>query len=61
MKLEKKTREPVWLKLRGYHVVALKPEFEEHAVELENAIQGGMVPAYPDLARAGLILFIHRL
>jgi len=47
---ETKTRDLVWLKLRDYHVVAMKPEFDQHAIELESAIQGGM-PAYPDLAR----------
>jgi hypothetical protein len=46
-----KTGKPVWLKLRGYHVVALKSEFGERAVELERAIQMG-IPAYPDLTRA---------
>ena len=46
---ETKTRDLVWLKLRDYHVVAMKPEFDQHAIELESAIQGGM-PAYPDLA-----------
>jgi hypothetical protein len=51
VKSGKTTRDPVWLRLRGYHVVALKPEFDEHAIELERAIQEG-IPAYPDLARA---------
>ena len=32
---EKKTRDLAWLKLRDYHVVALKPEFDQHAIELE--------------------------
>ena len=50
VKSEKK-RNPVWLELHGYHIVALKPELDEHAVELERAIQSG-IPAYPDLARA---------
>ncbi len=49
MKSEKK-RNPVWLELSGYHVVALKPDFDEHAAELERAIQRG-IPAYPDPAR----------
>ena len=39
-----------WLRLRGYRVVALKPEFEELTTELERAIEEG-IPAYPDLAR----------
>jgi len=51
MNSEKKTTNPVWLKLRDYRVVALKPEFDQYAVELESAIQGG-IRAYPDLARA---------
>ena len=51
MQSEKEIRNPVWLKLSGHRVVALKPEFGEHAVELESAIQRG-IPAYPDLARA---------
>jgi hypothetical protein len=51
VKSEKKTRNPVWIKLCGYHVVALKPQFDERALELEWAIQRG-IPAYPDLARA---------
>ena len=48
---EKKTRNPVWLQLRNYHVVALKPGFDQHAIELESTIQEGVL-AYPDLARA---------
>jgi hypothetical protein len=51
VKSEKETRNPVWLKLCGYRVVALKSVLDEHAVELEPAIQRG-IPAYPDLARA---------
>jgi hypothetical protein len=50
VKSETKTRNPVWLKLSGYRVAALKPEFDEHAVELERTIHRG-IPAYPDLAR----------
>ena len=50
VKAGKKTQNPVWLKLPGYRVVASKPEFDEHAVELGWAIQRG-IPAYPDLAR----------
>src|SRR5262252_8025790 len=47
---KKKTRQPVWLRLRGYHVVTLKPDFDEHATGLERAIHQG-IPAYPDMAR----------
>ena len=32
---EKKTRDLVWLKFHDYHVEALKPEFDQHAIELE--------------------------
>jgi hypothetical protein len=48
---EKKMRNPLWLQLRDYQVMVLKPEFDQYAVELESAIYRG-VPAYPDLARA---------
>ena len=51
MKPEKKISNPVWLELRGYHVVALKPEFKAHALELERTIHEG-IAAYPDIARA---------
>src|SRR3989442_304287 len=51
VKSEKKTRDLVWLRLRGYRVAALKPEFGEHAIELERAIHDG-IPAYPDSTRA---------
>jgi hypothetical protein len=51
MNSEKKTTNPVLLKLRDHRVVTLRPEFDQHAVELECAIQGGIL-AYPDLARA---------
>ena len=51
VKSEKETRDVVWLRLRGYRVAALKPEFGEHAIELEHAIHEG-IPAYPDSARA---------
>jgi len=51
LKSEKKTSEAVWLRLLGYRVVALKPELDEKATELERAIQEG-IPAYPDSARA---------
>jgi hypothetical protein len=51
MKSEKNTSNAVWLRLRGYRVVALKPDFEVHTNELERAIEEG-IPAYPDPARA---------
>jgi hypothetical protein len=51
VKSEKKPMEPVWLKLPGYRVAALKPEFGEHAIELERAIHEGMA-AYSDPVRA---------
>jgi len=50
MKSEKKTTERVWLKLRGYRVASLKPEFGEHAIELERGIHEGIL-AYPDPVR----------
>jgi hypothetical protein len=50
VKSEKKTRNLVWLKLPGYRVVASKPEFDEHAADLERAVQRG-IPAYRDWAR----------
>ena len=50
-KSEKKTTELVWLRLHDYRVASLKPEFAEHAIELERAIRKG-IPAYPDPARA---------
>jgi hypothetical protein len=50
MKPERKISNSVWLELRGYRVVALKPEFDAHAVELERAIHEG-IAAYPDTAR----------
>jgi hypothetical protein len=52
LKMEKETRETGCLRLRGHRVVALKPEFAEHAVELEKALPDG-VPAYRDLVRPG--------
>jgi len=51
VKSEKKTSEPVWLRLRGYRVASLKPEFSEHVIELERAIHGG-IAAYCDPVRA---------
>jgi hypothetical protein len=50
VKSEKKTTELVWLRLRGYRVASLKPEFDEHAIELERATHEG-IPAYPDSVR----------
>src|SRR5262245_41400235 len=50
MNTEKQTRGQVWLKLRGYRVAVLKPEFDEHAIELERAIHEGIL-AHPDSAR----------
>lgn len=40
----------VWLRLPGYQVVAMKPEFREYAMELERTIRHG-IPAKPDPAR----------
>ena len=51
VKSENDIRSAGWLRLRGYRVVALKPEFDELTTELERAIEEG-IPAYPDLARA---------
>ena len=50
VKTEEK-RNPVWLQLRGYNVITLKPDFDEHTAELKRAIRKG-IPAYPDLGRA---------
>jgi hypothetical protein len=50
LKMARETRETGCLRLRGHRVVALKPEFEEHAVKLEKALPDG-VPAYRDLVR----------
>jgi hypothetical protein len=50
VKSEKK-RNTVWLQLRGYHMLALKPDLAEHMAELERAIHKG-IPAYPDPSRA---------
>jgi hypothetical protein len=50
VKSEKKMRDLVWLRLRGYHAVSLKPEFDGHTVALERAIREGVL-VYPDLAR----------
>ena len=47
----KRTTNFVWLKLHGYRVVALKPEFNEHITQLERVLQKGVL-AYPDSARA---------
>jgi hypothetical protein len=51
LRSERKPENTVWLRLPGYHVVALKPELDDHAAELERTIHQG-IPAYPDLARA---------
>jgi len=51
VKSENKIRNAGCLRLRGYRVVALKPEFDELTTELEQALEEG-IPAYPDLARA---------
>ena len=48
--VKSETRNPVWLRLPGYHVVSLKPEFDKHTIELQRTIQEG-VTVYPDLAR----------
>jgi hypothetical protein len=50
MKPEKKISNSVWLELRGYRVVALKPEFAAHAVELQRAIHEG-IAAHTDTSR----------
>jgi len=50
VKSEMKAGNAVLLRLRGYRVVALKPEFDENAIELEQALQEGL-SAYPDLVR----------
>jgi hypothetical protein len=50
MKMEKQTSSQVWLRLPGYRVAALKPEFGDAATELERAIHEG-IPAHPDSAR----------
>ena len=50
VKSEMKARNAVLLRLPGYRVVALKPEFDEHTIELEQVIQEG-ISAYADLVR----------
>src|SRR5215472_9632910 len=50
MKTETQTSGQIWLRLRGYRVTALKPEFGEAAIELEREISEG-IPAHPDSAR----------
>jgi hypothetical protein len=50
MKSKKERSESVWLSLGGYRAAALKPEFGDHAIELERAIHEG-IPAYPDPVR----------
>lgn len=44
------TTDLVWLRLHGYRVVALRPEFDEHTIQIERALQKG-VPARPDPSR----------
>ena len=50
LKSQKKATDAIWLRLSGYRVAALKPEFREQAMELERAIRKG-VAAYPDMTR----------
>jgi hypothetical protein len=50
MKTEKQTRSAVWLRLHGYRVDVLKPEFRDKVIELERTIREG-VTAYPDSSR----------
>jgi hypothetical protein len=49
VKSEMKTKDVVWLRLRGYHVVPLKPECNKLTGEVQRAIQEG-ASVYPDLA-----------
>ena len=49
--METTTADMVLLSLPGYRVVALKPDFDEHTIQLQRALQKG-VPAYPDSVRA---------
>jgi len=51
VKSEMKTTNAVLLRLHGYRVVALKPDFDQHTIELEEAIQEG-ISACADMARA---------
>jgi hypothetical protein len=50
VKSEMKATNAVLLTLPGYRVVALKPEFDEHTIELEQVLQEG-ISAHPDLVR----------
>ena len=50
LKSQKKATDAIWLRLSGYRVAALKPEFREQAMELGRAMQEG-VAAYPDMTR----------
>ena len=50
LKSQEKATDAIWLRLSGYRVAALKPEFREQAIELGRAIQDG-VTAYPDTTR----------
>ena len=50
LKSEEKATAAIWLRLSGYRVAALKPEFREQEMQLERAIRKG-VAAYPDMTR----------
>lgn len=50
LKSQKKVTDAIWLRLSGYRVTALRPEFREQAMELERAVWKG-VQAYPDMTR----------
>ena len=50
LKSQEKATDAICLRLSGYRVAALKPEFREQAMELERAIRKG-VAAYPDMTR----------
>ena len=50
LKSQEKATDAIWLRLSGYRVASLKPEFREQAVELERAIRKG-IAAYPDMKR----------
>ena len=50
LKSQEKATDAIWLRLSGYRVAALKPEFHEQAMELERAIRNG-VAAYRDMTR----------
>jgi hypothetical protein len=50
LKSQEKATDAICLRLSGYRVAALKPEFRDQAMELEQAIRKG-VAAYPDMTR----------